>query len=120
MHRRRKKPCGLSEKARSATARRYWDDRRHSWIDGYNESGHAMFRRSDDGVRLVADRILDQRRSDAVLDQLASSDFETDWGTRGVAASSPDSIRRSYASGSVSAPRHGGYGIGILVKPPAL
>jgi glycogen debranching enzyme len=94
----------VSEKARSAAARRYWDDPRDSWIDGYNESGHAVVRQSDDGVRLVADRILDQRRSDAVLDQLASSDFETDWGTRGVAASSARFDPGSYASGSVSAP----------------
>jgi glycogen debranching enzyme len=94
----------VSERARTATARRYWDDQGHSWIDGYNQSGHAVVRRSDDGVRLVADRILDQRRSDAVLDQLASSDFETDWGTRGVAASSSHFDPGSYASGSVSAP----------------
>jgi glycogen debranching enzyme len=93
-----------SERARNAAGRRYWDDQRHSWIDGYNESGHPVVRRSDAGVRLVADRILDQRRSDAVLDQLASSDFETDWGTRGVAASSARFDPGSYASGSVSAP----------------
>jgi glycogen debranching enzyme len=94
----------VSERARNATARRYWDDQRHSWIDGYNQSGHAVVRRSDDGIRLVADRILDQPRSNAVLDQLASSDFETDWGTRGVAASSGQFDPGSYASGSVSAP----------------
>ena len=91
----------LSEKARRATALRYWDDQRQSWIDGYNESGHAFSRHSDDGVNLL--NILDQRRSDAVLDQLASSDFETDWGTRGVAAGSPQYDPASYASGSVSA-----------------
>jgi glycogen debranching enzyme len=91
----------LSEKARRATALRYWDDRRQSWIDGYNEAGHAFSRRSDDGVHLV--NILDQRRSDAVLDQLASSDFESDWGTRGVAAGSSQYNPASYASGSVSA-----------------
>ena len=91
----------LSEKASRATALRYWDDRRQSWIDGYNESGHAFSRRSDDGVHLV--NILDQRRSDVVLDQLASSDFESDWGTRGVAAGSSQYDPASYASGSVSA-----------------
>ena len=47
--------------------------------------------------------ILDQRRSGSILDQIASSDFETDWGTRGVAASSPRFDPNSYASGSVSA-----------------
>ncbi len=61
-----------------------------------------MFRRSDAGVALVTDRILDQQRSQFILDQLASSDFQTDWGTRGVAASSSRFDPASYASGSVS------------------
>jgi glycogen debranching enzyme len=92
-----------SEKARTAAAIHYWDDRQHVWIDGYNESGRAVFRRGDDGVVLLEDHILDQQRSDAVLDLLASSDFETDWGTRGIAASSAQFDPSSYAKGSVSA-----------------
>jgi glycogen debranching enzyme len=90
----------LSEKARSSVAHRYWDDQRNSWIDGYDQSGHPVFRRSDSAVHLVP--ILDQHRSESILDQVASSDFETDWGTRGVAASSPRFDPDSYASGSVS------------------
>jgi glycogen debranching enzyme len=92
----------LSEKARSSAARRYWDEARNSWIDGYNVAGRAVSRQGDDGVALVAARILDQRRSNALLDQLATSDFETDWGTRGVAASSPEWNPASYSKGSVS------------------
>jgi glycogen debranching enzyme len=92
----------LSEKARSAAARRYWDEARNSWIDGYNAAGRAVSRQGDDGVALVAAHILDQRRSNALLDQLATSDFETDWGTRGVAASSPEWNPASYSKGSVS------------------
>jgi glycogen debranching enzyme len=92
----------LSEKARSAAARRYWDDQRNSWIDGYNVAGRAVSRQGDGGVALVAAHILDQRRSNALLDQLATSDFETDWGTRGVAASSPEWNPASYSKGSVS------------------
>jgi glycogen debranching enzyme len=92
----------LNEKARSSVARRYWDHQRDTWIDGYDQSGRPVFRRSEAGVDLVANRILDQRRSQFILDQLASSDFETDWGTRGVAASSSRFDPASYASGSVS------------------
>jgi len=91
----------LSGKAKSSVAHRYWDDSRNSWIDGYDGSGRAVFRRSDSGVGLVG--ILDQRRSESILDQVASSDFETDWGTRGVAAGSSHFDADSYASGSVSA-----------------
>jgi glycogen debranching enzyme len=90
----------LSDRARSSVARRYWDDQRNSWIDGYDQSGHPVFRRSDSALHLVP--ILDQRRSTSILDQVASSDFETDWGTRGVAATSPRFDPDSYASGSVS------------------
>jgi glycogen debranching enzyme len=90
-----------SEKAERSVAHRYWDDQRNSWIDGYDGSGRPVFRRSLDAVDLV--RILDQRRSASILDQVASSDFQTDWGTRGVAASSPRFDPNSYASGSVSA-----------------
>jgi glycogen debranching enzyme len=91
----------LSEKAVRSVTHRYWDDQRNSWIDGYDGSGRPVFRRSLEGMDLVP--ILDQRRSASILDQMASSDFETDWGIRGVAASSPRFDPNSYASGSVSA-----------------
>jgi glycogen debranching enzyme len=92
----------LSEKARSAAARRYWDEARNTWIDGYNVAGRAVSRHGDNGVPLIAAHILDQRRSDAMLDQLATSDFETDWGTRGLASNSPEFDPASYSKGSVS------------------
>jgi glycogen debranching enzyme len=91
---------GQSERARASIAHRYWDDQHNSWIDGYDASGHTVTRRSDDAVNLVG--ILDQGRSNLILNQLASADFETDWGTRGVAASSRRFDPDSYASGSVS------------------
>ena len=90
----------LSEKAKNSAAHRYWDH--DSWIDGYDGSGHAVMRHSVHGVDLVAARILDPRQLNSVLDQLASSGFQTDWGTRGVDANSPRFDPTSYASGSVS------------------
>jgi glycogen debranching enzyme len=92
----------LNEKARNSVASRYWDDRRNSWIDGYDQAGRPVFRRSEAGLNLITNHLLDQRRSQFILDQLASSDFETDWGARGVAASSSRFNPISYASGSVS------------------
>jgi glycogen debranching enzyme len=89
-----------SEKARNSAARRYWDEQRSSWIDGYNVAGHPVFRQSDGGVALAG--ILDQPRTTALLNQLATSDFETDWGTRGVSASSSEFDAASYSKGSVS------------------
>jgi glycogen debranching enzyme len=92
----------LNEKARNSVASRYWDDRRNSWIDGYDQAGRPVFRRSEAGLDLITNHLVDQRRSQFILDQLASSDFETDWGARGVAASSSRFNPISYASGSVS------------------
>jgi glycogen debranching enzyme len=92
----------FSERARNSAAHRYWDEQRNSWIDGYNVGGLPISRQGDDGVALIAANILDQRRSNALLDQLATADFETDWGTRGVAASSREYDPASYSTGSVS------------------
>jgi glycogen debranching enzyme len=92
----------LHQKAKSSAAHRYWDDQRNDWIDGYDGSGRPVYRRSDDGADLIVNRILDQHQSASILDQLASSNFQTDWGTRGVAANSPRFDPDSYASGSVS------------------
>ena len=64
-----------------------------------DQAGRPVFRRSEAGVDLVTNQIMDQRRSQFILDQLASSDFQTDWGTRGVAASSTRFNPASYASG---------------------
>jgi glycogen debranching enzyme len=91
-----------SDKATHSVAHRYWDDQAHDWIDGYDGAGHTVKRHSVHGVDLVAGHILDEQQSASILNQLASSGFETDWGTRGVDANSARFDPASYASGSVS------------------
>ena len=90
-----------SEKARVSAGSRYWNAERNSWGDGYDAAGQPVFRQSTGGLSLLANGILDQRRSDLVLDQLSSADFQTDWGTRGLSASSSEFDPVSYAKGSV-------------------
>ena len=92
-----------AKQARASAATHYWDDHRHLWIDGYNEAGKPIFREGDNGMRLVTGGLLDAARSDAILDRLATADFQTDWGTRGVSAQSPQYDPSSYSKGSVSA-----------------
>jgi glycogen debranching enzyme len=89
--------------ARVSATTHYWDDQHHLWIDGYNESGSPIFREGDNGIRLVTGGLLDPTRSNAILDRLATTDFQTDWGTRGVSAQSPQYDPSSYSKGSVSA-----------------
>jgi glycogen debranching enzyme len=93
----------LSKQAQASAVARYWDGQRSEWIDGYTEAGRPIFRRGANGITLVSGHILDQQRSGVVLDRLASADFETDWGTRGVASSSSEYDPSSYSKGSVSA-----------------
>jgi mannosylglycerate hydrolase MGH1-like protein len=92
-----------SEQARKAAATHYWDDTRGTWIDGYNEAGRPIMRGGDDGINLVIHHLLDPQRSSAVLDHLASAEFQADWGTRGVPTTSPQWNPTSYSKGSVSA-----------------
>ena len=92
-----------SNKARNAAASHYWSDAQREWFDGYNATGQPIQRRGSDGVQLATAHIVDQPRSDLILGSLASSDFQTDWGSRGVGAHSAQFDPSSYAAGSVSA-----------------
>jgi glycogen debranching enzyme len=105
----------LSEKAKRSAASRYWGKQQDSsqssqqnspqnssWIDGYDGAGHAVLRHSVHGVDLVTAHILDPQQMNSALNQLSSSAFQTDWGTRGVDANSARFDPASYASGSVS------------------
>lgn len=88
--------------ARAAFARRYWDPEKHFWIAGYSETGRVMTdERAHPG--LLGQGLFTPEQEDAALDRIASADFQTDWGTRGMAADSPHFDPDSYASGSVSA-----------------
>lgn len=91
-----------SASARHALAARYWDAQRQFWIAGYSETGKPMIdERAHSG--LLGRGFFTPDEEDAALDRLASADFETDWGTRGLSARSPHFDPNSYASGSVSA-----------------
>ncbi len=86
--------------AQKALAGRYWDPQKQFWIAGFGEDGHAMTdERSHSG--LLGYGYLSPAQEDAALDRLASSHFETDWGTRGMSDTSPAYNPDSYAAGSV-------------------
>ncbi|MBV8673189.1 MAG: hypothetical protein JOZ33_07120 [Acidobacteriaceae bacterium] len=89
--------------ARAATASKYWDSTRHFWIDQHTASGLAVLTGRSGFSSAILQNIFSTQQSDEVLDQLASAQFETDWGVRSVAADSPIFDPYSYAAGSVSA-----------------
>jgi glycogen debranching enzyme len=90
-----------SQQVSRAIGRRYWDERQHFWITGYTLSGKPVADRSLGPVGNIGPLLFSPAQRDAVFDQLASSDFQTDWGTRGRASSASTYDPNSYAAGSV-------------------
>src|SRR5271170_5410774 len=55
-------------------------------------------------TQLISKDVFSRDQNESILNQLASSDFRTDWGMRELAISSTDFDPYSYGRGSVSAP----------------
>ena len=87
--------------AKSAIVKRYWDERQHVWITGYTRSGTPLIHHDIGPARVVDEILLSAAQRNSLLDQLASADFQDDWGTRGQAASASTYDPNSYSSGSV-------------------
>jgi glycogen debranching enzyme len=93
--------AGPASAARRALSARYWDAEKNFWIAGFTAGGEPITdERAHPG--LLGNGFFSADREDAALDRLASSDFETDWGTRGLASTSARYDPTSYGAGSVS------------------
>ena len=90
-----------SEKARGAFAKHYWDEKEKFWIDGYSPSGKVILNRSSSGDVVFAQHLFSEEREACLLDQLASPNFQTDWGMRSNALNAAAFDPNSYAKGSV-------------------
>jgi hypothetical protein len=90
-----------NQQARAAIASKYWDERRHFWISGHSRTGAPQMDRDIRPMDVIRLSLFTPERRGAVLDQLASADFQTDWGTRGKAPSDATYDPNAYASGAV-------------------
>src|SRR3984885_3491806 len=90
-----------SQAAMVAIRQRYWDTRQQLWITGYIRSGAPLIDHDIGPARVMNETLLPAARRDSLLDQIATADFQTDWGTRGKAASAQLYDPNSYSSGSV-------------------
>jgi glycogen debranching enzyme len=90
-----------SEKARQSAAKRYWDSKQNFWIDGYSPTNKEIFSRGSSGNVVMEQHLFSAQQEQSLLDQLASPDFQTDWGTRSTSTSSSVFDPDSYAKGSV-------------------
>jgi glycogen debranching enzyme len=90
-----------SQSARSAIPKRYWSDSDSFWISGHTTTRQPMVERRSGATAAIAMGLFSANQNDSVLDQLATSSFQTDWGTRGIGADSKGYDPDSYAQGSV-------------------
>jgi hypothetical protein len=75
----------MSQLARQAIGRRYWDPRQQVWISGHSRTGEPSTPRDSRVASTVRQALFSAQQRAAVLDQLSSHEFQTDWGTRGRA-----------------------------------
>jgi len=80
---------------------RYWNARQRFWISGHTPSDQAAQEMRSSPPEALTLHLFSAEQNADLLDQLASSSFQTDWGTRSVSAGSPGYDPASYAKGSV-------------------
>ncbi len=91
--------------ARQAIPIHYWNSEQRFWIDGHTLNGTAILSYRSGPSQAILQKLFSPQQNEMLLNALASSDFQSDWGTRGVAARSASFNPGSYSKGSVSALR---------------
>jgi glycogen debranching enzyme len=91
------------EPARASIAARYWNSGQQYWISGHTSSGKEIFDERSQPSGLISEHVFSPQQNDMLLDKIASSRFQTDWGSRGLSSSSGAFDPNSYAKGSVFA-----------------
>ncbi len=89
--------------ARNAIPIHYWDSEHRFWIDGHTAGGAPVLSYRSRPSQAIVQKLFSAQQNETIMDTLASSDFQSDWGTRGVGARSGIFNPRSYSKGSVSA-----------------
>jgi glycogen debranching enzyme len=80
---------------------RYWNAEQQFWVSGHTPGGQAAPERRSGPAPALSLHLFSAKNNESLLDRLASSEFQTDWGTRGVGAGSVGYDPGSYAKGSV-------------------
>lgn len=88
---------------RQAIAANYWSSEKNFWISSHTQSGAPIPDRRHGPMQLITRKVFSAQQNDVLLNELASADFQADWGMRGVAASSENFDPYSYSMGSISA-----------------
>jgi glycogen debranching enzyme len=92
-----------NQRARASIPNRYWDEQTSFWISGHAENGRAVPEQRSGPSEAISLDLFSPRQNALLLHQLSFASFQTDWGSRGVAAGSQGFDPTSYSKGSVSA-----------------
>lgn len=90
-----------SKRARKTIPQRYWDQSQSFWIGGRTLAGQPMAERWSGPAEALTLHLYSTQQNSLLLDQLAAASFQTDWGTRSIAAGSAGFDPDSYGKGSV-------------------
>lgn len=88
---------------RKAIASLDWDAVHHFWLQGHSASGEPMYSERPRPIGLLSQHVFADDQIGQVLDELASPNFETDWGVRNMSMAASEFDPNSYGKGSVSA-----------------
>ena len=94
-------PLRAADRARAAIPLRYWSSANSFWISGHNVKGEPMTERRSGPPEALTQQLFGEPQTDSLLDQIASANFQTDWGSRGIGEGSDAFNPESYAQGSV-------------------
>lgn len=92
-----------SHRAATAIPAHYWNTQQQFWVGGHTASGADAPEHHSGPAAALTLHLFSAEQTSSMLDQLASSAFQTNWGTRGIGAGSAGYDPTSYAKGSVSA-----------------
>ncbi len=92
-----------AHRAAAAIPAHYWSAQQQFWVGGHTTSGAEAPEHHSGPAAALTLHLFSPGQNAAMLDQLASSAFQTDWGTRSIGAGSAGYNPSSYAKGSVSA-----------------
>lgn len=97
------KATQAADKARRSIAALDWDPVHHYWLQGHTASGEPIYSQRSRPTAILQQHVFPEEQNQQVLDELASPDFQTDWGVRNLSAASSEFDPNSYSRGSVSA-----------------
>jgi glycogen debranching enzyme len=91
--------------AQASIAAHYWNPKENFWLDGHSSDGSPIFTRRSGFGEAIDQHIFSPPQINALLNQIASAKFQTDWGVRGAAPNTNSYNSWSYTTASTTAPQ---------------